>query len=100
MIKKNDNVTVVSGKDHGKRGKVLTVLHENDRVVVDGVAMMKRHEKARKSGQKGQIVSRPMSVHASNVMVVCPKCDRGVRVGAKMVGDKKMRACKRCGTEL
>lgn len=99
-IKKNDTVLVIAGKNRGKRGKVLRVFGDEGRVAVEGVAIAKLHEKSRKSGKKGQVVERPMPVSMSNVLPVCPKCDKGVRVRAKFVGDKKMRACAKCGAEM
>jgi len=75
-------------------------VRDDGRVVVEGVAIAKMHEKSKKSGKKGQIVERPMPISVSNVMPICPKCDKGVRVRAKFVGDKKMRSCANCDAEF
>ena len=95
-IKKGDNVVVISGKDRGKKGKVLTVLPKEGKLAVEGVNMRKKHMRAKQSGQKGQIVQAPRLFSASAVMLVCAKCAKGVRVGYKAEGEKKMRICKRC----
>jgi large subunit ribosomal protein L24 len=99
-IKKGDTVIMKSGKDHGKRGKVLRAIPQEDKLLVEGVNVVKRSEKARKQGQKGQVMQKPMPVRASSAMYVCTRCDKGVRLGAKIIGDKKVRVCKSCGTEI
>jgi len=103
-IRKNDSVLVITGKDRGKRGRVLKVLpgkkDENGRVrlIVEGVNMIKRHTKANPGKQvKGGIVSREASLHASNVQLVCPECGIQTRVGHKLLGDgRKVRICRKC----
>ena len=103
-LRKNDNVLVVTGKDRGKRGRVLKVLpgkkDENGKVrlIVEGVNMIKRHTKANPGKQvKGGIVSREASLHASNVQLVCPECGIQTRVGHKLLGDgRKVRICRKC----
>ena len=97
-IRKNDNVLVITGKDRGKRGRVLKVLPEKNRLVIEGVNMIKRHTK-RNPGKniKGGIVEREASVHASNVQLVCPECVAQTRVGRKILGDgRKVRFCRKC----
>jgi len=103
-IRKNDSVLVITGKDRGKRGRVLKVLpgkkDENGRVrlIVEGVNMIKRHTKANPGKQvKGGIVSREASLHASNVQLVCPECGIQTRIGHKLLGDgRKVRICRKC----
>jgi large subunit ribosomal protein L24 len=103
-IRKNDSVLVITGKDRGKRGRVLKVLpgkkDENGKVrlIVEGVNMIKRHTKANPGKQvKGGIVSREASLHASNVQLVCPECGIQTRVGHKLLGDgRKVRICRKC----
>ena len=100
-VKKGDFVEVIAGKDKGKRGKILRMLIKQGRVVVEKVAIMKRHTRPSKLNEQGGIVEKEGSVHISNVMVVCHKCDRPVRMGKKVLDDgKKMRVCKRCGEIL
>jgi len=97
-IRKNDSVVVIAGKDRGKRGRVLKVLPVRNRVVVEGVNFIKRHTKPNPSRQiKGGVVEREASVHASNVQLVCPECEKPTRVGRKLLGDgRKVRICRKC----
>lgn len=99
-IRKGDNVQIIAGASRGKRGKVLVVDRENGRVVVDGVNLIKKHQKPKRQGEKGEVVSLPRSVNVSNVAIVCPSCDKGVRVGFRMEGDSKVRFCKNCQSPL
>mgnify|MGYP001602892981 CR=1 FL=1 len=97
-IKKGDNVIMLTGKDRGKKGKVLAVLE--NRVSVEGLNMVKRHQRARKQGQKGQILSKEQTVDASNVQIVCPKCGKPTRMSHQKVADHNIRICKKCQAEL
>ena len=99
-VKKNDNVLVVTGKDAGKTGKVLVALPKDNKVVVDGVNLQKKHKKARSAQDVSKIETINGAIDASNVMVVCPKCDKAIRVAYKIEGDKKVRVCKKCGAIL
>jgi large subunit ribosomal protein L24 len=97
-IRKNDSVLVITGKDRGKRGRVLKVLPDKNRLVVEGVNMIKRHTKPNPSRQvKGGIVARESALHASNVQLVCPECGVQTRIGHKLLGDgRKVRICRKC----
>lgn len=99
-IKKNDNVKILSGKDKGKTGKVLQVLPAQGRASVEGLNLLIKHLRPRRSGEKGQRIEFPAFMDASNLALVCPKCGRATRVGAKLIkeGDKakKYRVCKKC----
>ena len=97
-VRKNDNVIVTTGKDRGKRGRVLKVLPAVNRVVVEGVNLIKRHTKPNPGKQiKGGIVEREASLHASNVQLVCPECGQQTRIGHKILGDgRKVRICRKC----
>lgn len=99
-IKKNDNVAVISGKDRGKSGKVLKVFLEDDRVLVEGVNVRKKHERSKKQDKKGEIITRPAPIHISNVMLVCPKCGKQARLGYNVSEKQKSRVCKKCGGEI
>jgi large subunit ribosomal protein L24 len=102
-IKKGDTVEVIAGKDLGERGEVLEVRPKDDRVVVQGVNILKRHRKARQAGNRqvpAQIVEFEGPIHLSNVMVVCPSCSKRVRVGFRMREDGKTRFCKKCDADL
>ena len=97
-IRKNDNVVVITGKDRGKRGRVLKVAPETNRLIVEGVNVIKRHTKPNpQRGIKGGVVEREAALHASNVQIVCPECGKPTRVGKKVLGDGRMvRVCRKC----
>ncbi len=97
-IRKSDNVIVTTGKDRGKRGRVLRVVAEKNRLIVEGVNMIKRHTRANPQRQiKGGVVEREASLHASNVQLVCPECGKPTRLGRKILGDgRKVRICRKC----
>ena len=97
-IRKNDNVIVITGKDRGKRGRVLKVLAEKNRLVVEGVNVIKRHTKPNPGRNiKGGVVEREAPLHASNVQVVCPECGKATRIGRRVLGDgRKVRICRKC----
>jgi large subunit ribosomal protein L24 len=99
-IKKNDNVKIISGKDRGKSGKILRVFPKSNSVVVEGANIRKKHSRSKKQGQKGQIIQKPAPMNASNVMLVCPTCNKSRRVGYKIFENKKTRTCKKCGSEV
>ena len=99
-IKKNDTVLVIAGKDAGKTAKVLVAMPKANKVVVDGVNVQKRHTKARNTNQTSEIKQQSGPIDASNVMVVCPTCNKATRVAYQVEGDKKARICKKCGALL
>lgn len=99
-IKKGDNVQITSGTSRGKRGKVLEVVRETGRILVEGVNLVKKHQKPKRQGEKGEIVTLPRSINASNAMLVCSSCDKGVRAGYRMEGETKVRYCKNCQSPL
>lgn len=100
MMKKNDTVIVLSGKDKGTKGKVLVALPKENKVVVEHVNVATCHTKPKKQGENGGIVKRETPIRACKVALYCPKCGKGVRVGFEMKGDKKVRVCKKCGNEI
>lgn len=101
-IHKNDSVIIISGNARGKSGKVLKVFSEAERVIVEGVNIIKRHTRPSQRNPQGGIVQKESSIHGSNVMLVCPKCSKPTRVGRKGVKDsisgrmKMMRVCLKC----
>ena len=99
-IKKNDTVVVLSGKDKGKQGKVLSVDPKAGKVVVEKINMVSRHQKPRKQGEEGGIIQKEAPLYACKVMTVCPKCNKATRVAHKVEGGKKVRVCKHCGAEI
>lgn len=95
-VKTNDKVQLISGKDKGKIGKIVQVFPKEDKVVVEGVGIIKKHLRGRNKSDKGQVLELAAPIMSSKVMLVCPKCDKPTRVGYKMSGDKKVRVCKAC----
>ena len=98
-VKVNDNVLVIAGKDKGVQGKVLATSPKANTVVVEGVRIQKKHEKARKANETSKIVEVPGPIDASNVQVVCPVCGKATRVKHAVVDGKKVRVCA-CGAVL
>ena len=97
-IKKNDTVLVIAGKDRGKRGKVHQALPKEQRVMVAGVNLIKRHMRPRARLRQTGIIQREAPIHVSNVALLCSKCNRPTRVGYTFLADgSKARVCKRCG---
>ena len=99
-LKKGDKVEVIAGKSKGLQGEILVVFPKDDKVIVKGVAMMKRHTKATRDGKKGERVEKEAPIHVSNVMLVCPHTNKPTRVGYKMEGGEKVRISKRAGKAL
>ncbi|MFW5789958.1 MAG: 50S ribosomal protein L24 [Halanaerobiaceae bacterium] len=96
-IKKGDQVEVITGKDKGKRGEVLTVDRKKNRVVVEGVNIVHRHMRPSQDNPQGGIIENEAPINASNVMVVCAACDEKSRLGYKYLDNgKKVRYCKKC----
>jgi large subunit ribosomal protein L24 len=99
-IKRDDTVEVIAGKDKGKRGRILRIIRSKDRVVVEGLNIVKKTQKKRSQQDMGGIIEVEAALHASNVMIVCKKCGKPVRIGYKIDGGKKSRVCKKCGEAL
>ncbi|HLX12839.1 MAG TPA: 50S ribosomal protein L24 [Bacteroidota bacterium] len=101
-IRKNDSVIVIAGNSRGKAGKVLKVFETNNRVIVEGVNIIKRHTRASQKNPQGGIVQKEASINRDNVMLVCPKCSKPTRIGRKAVKDATsgknhmMRVCRNC----
>ena len=87
QIRKNDSVMVIAGKERGKTGKVLKVLLDKDAVIIERTNMVKRHTKPRGPQQPGGIVEKEARIHASNIMIMCDKCNAPVRIGHKILAD-------------
>ena len=99
-IKRDDKVIVLSGKDKGKSGKVIAADPKADKVIVEGVNVATKHQKAQKKGQDGGIIKVETPIYVSKVQLVCPKCGKGTRVAHKIADGKKTRVCKKCGAEI
>jgi len=96
-IRVNDKVEVIAGKDKGRVGKILRIERETERVVVERINLIKKHQKATDASQSGQIVEKEAAIHISNVMLVCPECAETVKVGKHLLDDgTKVRVCKKC----
>ena len=101
QIRKNDSVMVISGKERGKTGKVLRVNPEEDAVIIERINVVKRHTKPRGPQQAGGIIEKEASIPASNIMIMCDKCNAPVRIGHKVLADgNKVRVCRRCAEAL
>jgi large subunit ribosomal protein L24 len=101
QIRKNDSVLVISGRERGKTGKVLRVLPEKDSVIIERINIVKRHSKPRGPQQAGGIVEKEAPITASNLMIMCDKCNAPVRVGHKVLSDgRKIRICRRCNEAI
>ncbi len=99
-IKKGDQVLIISGKDKGKKGNVLKVFPEEEKIVVENVNLLKTHTKPKKAGEKCQIVQKSSPINYSKVKLICPKCGQATRVGYKILNNKKYRICKKCDQEI
>ena len=99
-LKKGDSAIIITGKDKGKKGKIIRVFSGLNRVIVEGANLSKVHEKGRSKGVAGQIVERAMPIHASNVMILDPKTNERTRVGIKEIVGKNARIAKKSGSEL
>ena len=100
-VRTDDIVKVLSGRDKGKTGKVMSVDPTSGKVMVEGINVAKRHQKPRKQGQPGGIISKETPIYISKVMRICPKCDQPTRMAHKTDDDgKKVRICKKCDKEI
>ena len=99
-VKSGDTVVVISGDSKGVRGKVIAASPEEKKVIVEGANVVSKHTKARRQGEKSQIVKTEGAIYASKVQLVCPKCNKGVRTKVNVVDGKKVRVCTKCGAEI
>jgi len=99
-LKKGDNVILIAGKDKGKKGKIIKVFPKIEKVVVEGLNVLKKTQRPKKEGEKGTIIDLPMPLHISNVMIVDPKSGKGSRIGKKDLGGKFVRIAKKSNQEI
>ena len=99
-LRKGDQVQVIAGKDLGKTGEITRVLVDAEKVIVDGVNVAKRHQRATKATMQGGIIDKDMPIHVSNVAIVCTSCGKHTRIGYRLDGDAKVRVCRKCGKDL
>jgi len=95
-IKKGDTVLIIKGKDRGKTGKVIKALPKENRIIVEGLNLVKKHIKPKRTGEKGEIVEISAPLYVSKVKLICPSCKKPTKVGYKFVNDIKKRYCKKC----
>ena len=100
FIRKDDTVIVLSGRDKGREGKVLSAIPKDGKLIVEGVSVGKRHKKPRKEGEPGGIIKLETPIYASKVMRVCPKCSKPTRHAVKVTDKGKVRVCKKCSAEI
>jgi large subunit ribosomal protein L24 len=100
-VRRGDNVGVIAGRERGKRGKVLRVLPEKGRILVEHLNMIKKHQRPTQKLRQGGIIEREGPLALSNVLVICPRCDKPSRTGTKILTDgRKVRSCRRCGESV
>ncbi len=100
-LKKDDQVEVIAGKDKGRVGKVLRIISNSDKAIVERINMIKRHTKPTEMNQQGQIVEREAPIDVSNLQLICPECTKTGRIGRKFLDDgTKVRFCKSCGESI
>jgi large subunit ribosomal protein L24 len=99
-IRKGDRVKVITGKDKGKESRVLRVYPHKERLVVERVNMIKKHQRATQKQPKGGILEIEGTIHVSNVMLLCPSCAQATRVGRKREDGSPVRVCKKCGKDI
>lgn len=99
-VKKGDTVLIISGKDSGRTGKILKSLPKEQKILVEGMNLRKKHVRPKREGEKGQVVEIPAPMQVSNIKIICPKCGKATRVGYKTEKDVKKRICKKCSQEI
>ena len=95
-VRKGDNVMMLVGKDRGKSGKIIRSFPKEEKLVIEGLNLVKRHRRARRQGQKGEIISVPRKISSSSVMLICSHCKKPSRMGVKHENGKMVRICKKC----
>ncbi|MDI6689196.1 MAG: 50S ribosomal protein L24 [Actinomycetota bacterium] len=99
--RKGDKVLVIAGKDKGKKGKVLVALPKRERVIVEGVNVVKRHTRPTQRNPQGGIIEKESAIHVSNVQLICPNCGQPTRIGKREISEgKRVRICKKCGQDI
>lgn len=99
-IKRGDTVLIISGKDRGKKGKILHIFPKLSKILVEGINLKKKHRRARKAGEKGQIISLPTPLYIFRVKLICPKCSKLTKVKYVIRDGRKYRVCKNCALEI
>lgn len=99
-LKKGDNIIIIAGKEKGKKGKIIKAIPAENKVIVEGMNMVSKARRARKSNEKGQMIKVAMPIHASNVMIVDHKTEKRARIGKKIINEKKVRISRKSGQEI
>ncbi len=99
-IKLGDIVLIIAGKDKNKSGKITEVFPKDNKIIIEGLNIVKKHIRPKKEGEKGQRVEVPRAIDVSNVQIICPKCKKPARIGCKIIERSKVRICKKCGQEI
>jgi len=99
-IKSGDTVLIIAGKDRGKSGKVTEALPKINKIIIEGLNIVRKHVRAKKEGEKGQKVEVPRPIDVSNAKLICPKCKKPARIGHKLIGKNMVRVCKKCLQEI
>lgn len=99
-IKKGDQVLIISGKDRGRKGKIIKALPRENKVIIEGMNIKKKHIRPKRQGEKGQIAEIPGPISISNIKLICPKCGKPCRIGYRVTEKAKYRICKKCGAEI
>lgn len=99
-VKKGDTVLITAGKDKGRTGKILKSLIKEEKVLIEQINLKKKHVKAKRQGEKGQVVAMPAPINVSNIKLICPKCGKAVRIGYTIVKGVKSRTCKKCKSQI
>ena len=99
-IKKDDTILIITGKDKGKKGKVIESFPRQNKITIEGANLVKKHRRPKNDKEKGQIVELPRPISVSNVQLICPKCNKPSRVGYRLTEKGKYRICKKCNQEI
>lgn len=99
-IKLGDTVLIIAGKDKNKSGKITEVFPKDNKIVIEGLNIVRKHVKPKKQGEKGQRVEVPRAINVSNVKIICPKCKKSTRIGYRLIEKGKVRICKKCEQEI
>jgi|SRR3990167_622685 len=99
-VKKGDTILIMSGKDRGRTGKIIKSLLKENTILVEGINLKKKHIKAKKQGEKGQVIAMPTPLNVSNVKIICPKCSKATRIAYSIIKGSKHRVCKKCKSQI
>jgi len=99
-IKTGDLVIITKGKDKGKTGKVIKVFPQKNRLTIEALNLVKKIKRAKKQGEKGEIILVPRPINRANVMLICPHCKKPTKIASRIEGEKKVRTCKKCGSVI